>query len=189
MGSEEGLPGHGVTVMRRPPGARRALHRAPRPGRAAGDRVPHAVFTEDDPMRTKAMYQAACGIVSELSPGAGSILKSSEAGALAHLDFPATHRRRIRTNNVQERLNREIKRRREAVPSFPTEASLVRLVGAVCCEACEEWSARRYMDQPGVEKLRERASRPLPDPEPEQVGRARSRIVALAGLNWLGEAA
>ena len=82
-----------------------------RAGRAAAGRVLHAVFAEDDPMRTRAMYQAACGIVSELSPGAGSILESAEADALAHLDFPAAHRRRIRTNNVQERLNREIKRR------------------------------------------------------------------------------
>ena len=114
-----------------------------RAGRAAAGRVLRAVFAEEDPARARAMYQAACGLISRLSRDAAAVMESAEADALAHLDFPAGHRRRIRTNNVQERLNREIKRRSRVVQSFPSEASLVRLVGAVCCEACEEWSSRR----------------------------------------------
>lgn len=98
-------------------------------------------------------------------------------------------RRRIRSSNVQERLNREIKRRSRVVQSFPSEASLVRLVGAVCCEACEEWSSRRYMEPSGIEALWGRSAAPLPDPEAGQVDRARSRIIALAGLDWMEEAA
>lgn len=145
-----------------------------RPGR-----VPHAVFAEEDPAMARAMYQASRGLISRLS-------RDAEADALAHLDFPAGHRRRIRTNNVQERLNREIKRRSRVVQSFPSEASLVRLVGAV---RCEEWSSRRYMEPSGIEALWERSAAPLPDPEAGQVDRARSRIIALAGLDWMEEAA
>ena len=144
-------------------------------GRAAAGRVLHAVFAEEDPARARAMYQAACGLISRLSRDAAAVMESAEADALAHLDFPAGHRR-IRTNNVQERLNREIKRRSRVVQSFPSEASLVRLVGAVCCEACEEWSSRRYMGPSGIEALWERSAAPLPDPEAGQVDRARSRI-------------
>ena len=152
-------------------------------------RVLHAIFAEEDPARARAMYQAACGLISRLSRDAAAVMESAEADALAHLDFPAGHRRRIRTNNVQERLNREIKRRSRVVQSFPSEASLVRPVGAVCCEACEEWSSRRYMEPSGIEALWERSAAPLPDPEAGQVDRARSRIIALAGLDWMEEAA
>ena len=135
------------------------------------------------------MYQTACGLISRLSRDAAAVMESAEADALAHLDFPAGHRRRIRTNNVQERLNREIKRRSRVVQSFPSEASLVRLVGAVCCEAREEWSSRRYMEPSGIEALWERSAAPLPDPGAGQVDRVRSRIIALAGLDWMEEAA
>lgn len=153
-----------------------------RADRAAAGRVPRAVFAEEDPAMARAMYQAARGLISRLS-------RDAAADALAHLDFPAGHRRRIRANNVQERLNREIKRRSRVVQSFPSEASLVRLVGAVCCEAREEWSSRRYMEPSGIEALWERSAAPLPDPGAGQVDRARSRIIALAGLDWMEGAA
>lgn len=153
-----------------------------RAGRAAAGRVPHAVFAEEDPAMARAMYQASRGLISRLS-------RDAEADAPAHLDFPAGHRRRIRANNVQERLNREIKRRSRVVQSLPSEASLVRLVGAVCREAREEWPSRRYMEPSGIEALWERSAAPLPDPGAGQVDRARSRIIALAGLDWMEEAA
>ena len=151
--------------------------------RAAAGRVLRAVFDEDDPARVRALYQAACGVISELSADAGRIMEGAEADALAYLDFPEAHRRRIRTNNVQERCNREIKRRARVVQSFPSEAALIRLVGAVCCEASEDWSSRRYMDPAAIEGLWEIVAAPVPDPTEEQLGRARARIVALSGLD------
>lgn len=149
-------------------------------GAAAAVAAAVAVAVGEDPAMARAMYQAARGLISRLS-------RDAAADALAHLDFPAGHRRRIRTNNVH--LNREIKRRSRMVQSFPSEASLVRPVGAVCCEACEEWSSRRYMEPSGIEALWERSAAPLPDPGAGQVDRARSRIIALAGLDWMEEAA
>ena len=59
------------------------------------------------------------------------------------MDFPAAHWQKIRTNNVQERANREIKRRTRVVQSFPSRASLVRLVGAVLAEEEDAWAQRR----------------------------------------------
>lgn len=75
------------------------------------------------------------------------------------------------------------------VQSFPSEASPVRLAGAVCREAREKWSSRRHMEPSGIEALWERSAAPLPDPEAGQVDRARSRIIALAGLDWMEGAA
>lgn len=59
------------------------------------------------------------------------MLEEAEPDALAYLDFPPSHRKRLRTNNVQERANREIKRRSSVVQVFRSESSLLRLVGAV----------------------------------------------------------
>lgn len=92
--------------------------------RASAGRVPHAVFDEEDPSKVRALYRAARGVISELSPDAGKIMEEAEADALAYLDFPEAHRRRIRANNVRER-------RARVVQSFPSEAALLRLVDAV----------------------------------------------------------
>ncbi len=82
----------------------------------------------------------------------GQILKPD---ALAYLDFPAEHRKRLRTNNVQERANREIKRRSKAVQVFPSPESMIRLVGAVCCEMDEDWSSRKYIAGDAMERFYE----------------------------------
>lgn len=53
----------------------------------------------------------------------------------------------MRTNNVQERMNCEIKRRTRVVQVFPSFDSLVRLVGAVCCDQNDAWlSSRNFID-------------------------------------------
>ena len=63
-------------------------------------------------------------------------------------DFPREHRRRLRTNNCVERLNREIKRRTRVATQFPNEASLLRLATAVLTETDEEWQTeKRYLPQ------------------------------------------
>lgn len=58
---------------------------------------------------------------------------NAEPSALAYLDFPREHATWVHTNNVQEKMSCEIKRRTRAVQVFPSFDSLVRLVGAVVC--------------------------------------------------------
>ena len=62
---------------------------------------------------------------------------------LAVFNFPEEHRRRLRTTNVVERLNKEIKRRTRVATLFPNEASCLRLVSAVAMEISEEWLTGR----------------------------------------------
>jgi len=57
--------------------------------------------------------------------------------------FPEAHRRKLRTNNTQERLNREIGRRTNVVSIFPNEAACLRLVSAILMEQDEEWQMGR----------------------------------------------
>ena len=66
---------------------------------------------------------------------------------LACFHFPQQHQRRIRTTNLLERLNREIKRRADVVQIFPNQAACERLIGALCMEWSEEWiTGRRYLN-------------------------------------------
>ena len=61
--------------------------------------------------------------------------------------FPASHRRRLRTTNLLERLNEEIKRRTRVARLFPNEASCLRLVTAIVMEVAEDWQTadKRYL--------------------------------------------
>lgn len=86
-------------------------------------------------------------------PRAAAILEEAEPDALAYLDFPPTHWKRLRTNNVQERTNREIKRRSRVVQVFPSTGSLVRLAGTVMCEQDEIWQESRYFSEAKMREL------------------------------------
>ena len=67
--------------------------------------------------------------------------------ALTFMDFPVEHRKRIRTTNLLERLNGEIKRRTRVIRIFPNNKSAERLICAVAMEQNEEWlSGRKYLD-------------------------------------------
>jgi transposase-like protein len=62
---------------------------------------------------------------------------------LAIMEFPATHRRRLHSTNMAERLMEEIKRRTQVVGIFPNDASCDRLVGAILIEYHEKWQCER----------------------------------------------
>ena len=138
--------------------------------RAMAGKALQAVFRESDPAVVRCAYHAAIDAIGEMSEEAASLLEEAEADALAYLGFPAEHRRRIRTNNVQERTNREIKRRARVVQVFPSADSMVRLIGAVMAEQDEDWSSRRWIVPESLARLEE----PAPA-EPETTEESRER--------------
>ena len=77
------------------------------------------------------------------APGLASWLEENIPEALEVFAFPAAHRRRLRTNNGLERLNKEIKRRTRVATLFPNEASVLRLVSAVLSEISDDWETDR----------------------------------------------
>ena len=67
-------------------------------------------------------------------------------GLLNYTAFPKQHHKRIRTTNVMERINKELKRRTRVVGAFPNDDSLLRLAGAVLMDINEEWvTGKKYL--------------------------------------------
>ena len=148
--------------------------RSQRPGRRV-ERILAPVFRARDAETVRAPCHLACEMLGACCPRAAEVLGDAVPDALAYLDFPASHWKRVRTNNVQERCNRETRRRSRVVQVFPSVASLERLVGAVMCDEDDAWAGARYFSEKKMSELWE----DRPDPEPPTGERAREpRLVA-----------
>jgi transposase-like protein len=81
------------------------------------------------------------------APKLATWLEANIPEGLTVLRLPAAHRTRLRTTNMLERQNREIKRRTRVATLFPNEASLLRLVSAVLSEISEDWeTGKTYLN-------------------------------------------
>jgi putative transposase len=77
------------------------------------------------------------------APKLAAWLEANVPESLTVLSLPAAHRRKLRTTNSLERINKEIKRRTRVATLFPNEASALRLVTAVLMEISEDWETNR----------------------------------------------
>ena len=98
-----------------------------------------AVF--DAPARREAERRVAVLVdkYRKSAPKWAEWLEQNVPEGLTVFALPAAHRRRLRTSNLVERINRELKRRTRVATLFPHEASLLRLVSAVLMEISEDW--------------------------------------------------
>lgn len=76
------------------------------------------------------------------APALSGWLATNIPDGLTVFAVPAAHRKRLRTTNLLERLNKEVKRRTRVATLFPHEASLLRLASAVLMEISEEWETQ-----------------------------------------------
>lgn len=80
------------------------------------------------------------------APKAVTCLESGFEDAMAVMALPEKYRRRLKSTNMQERLNEEIRRRERVIRIFPNDESALRLIGALLAEHNETWQERKYLD-------------------------------------------
>ena len=114
-----------------------------------------AIHTQES---KKASREKAAAVVSELKamrlPEAAKKVADGIEETLTYCDFPSEHWVKIRTNNVIERMNREIRRRTRVVGAFPDGNSALMLVCArLRYVAGTQWGSKKYMNMKHLEAM------------------------------------
>ncbi len=109
------------------------------------------IFNASDRGEAERLLKLAVEKYEKTAPRLASWMEANIPEGLTVFGLPASHRRRLRTTNMLERLNKEIKRRTRVATLFPNEPSLLRLVSAVLIETSEDWETGKIYLSPEAE--------------------------------------
>jgi transposase-like protein len=106
-----------------------------------------AIFTAPDQDEAEHLLEKFAKKYEKKAPKLASWAEDNLPQGFTVFSLPPSHRRRMRTTNLVERLNEEIRRRTRVARLFPNEASCLRLISAVLMEIAEDWQTadKRYL--------------------------------------------
>jgi len=104
-----------------------------------------AVFNAPDRKTAELLLSRAVQKYAHAAPRLSAWMEENIPESLTVLDFPIQYRRFLRTANMLERVNREVRRRTRVVGIFPNEASCLRLISALLMEYSEDWEVGRKL--------------------------------------------
>jgi transposase-like protein len=134
---------------------RNLLTKVPKASQPMVATLVRTIFEQPDAASVWAQHTRVVEQLADQFPVAADHLADAAPDVLAFTSFPKAHWRQIWSNNPQERLNKELRRRTDVVGIFPNREAVVRLVGAVLAEQHDEWAVtRRYMAAEGLAKAR-----------------------------------
>jgi transposase-like protein len=102
-----------------------------------------AIFNAPDAHEAKRLLERFIARYQKSAPKLAEWAEQALPEGFAVFAFPEAHRRRLRTSNICERLNKELRRRTRVATLFPNEASCLRLASAVAMEISEDWVTDR----------------------------------------------
>jgi len=103
----------------------------------------HTIYDQASAKEVHAQFDRVLDALQAKLPAVAAHLDDARADILAFTGFPREIWRQIWSNNPNERLNREIRRRTDVVGIFPNRDAIIRLVGAVLAEQHDEWAEQR----------------------------------------------
>ena len=98
-----------------------------------------AIFESPDRGEAERRLQFTIEKYQTAAPKLSQWMEANVPESFTVFTFPTSHRRRLRTSNLMERINKELKRRTRVATLFPNDAALLRLASAVLMEISEEW--------------------------------------------------
>ena len=132
---------------------RNLLTKVPKSAQGLVATLVRSIFAQPTGKEVWAQHERVCEELEHRFPQAAEMLREAAEEVLAFTTFPESVWRQIWSNNPQERLNREIRRRSDVVGIFPNRRAIIRLIGALLGEYNDEWTvARRYMSIGALEK-------------------------------------
>ena len=102
-----------------------------------------AIFNAPDRQQAERYLKQIVSKYADIASELADWIEAAIPEGLTVFDFPESHRRRIRTSNMLERVSQEIKRRTRVVRIFPNPSSCLRLVSAILMEISEDWETGR----------------------------------------------
>lgn len=142
---------------------RNILGRCPSKIRAEVASAARTVFQASDLPEARRRLSEFSERFRNTAPKAVACLEAGFDDAMAVMALPEKYRKRLRTTNMQERLNEEIRRRERVIRIFPNDDSALRLIGALLAEKNEVWLERRYFDMQEYDEWADACSTPRDD--------------------------